>query len=414
MGAEKKTETRSFVTSVKIGNYRNGLRLRWTYGNKRQELYLPTSCSKALLISQNIKHVIEQDIAGAAYDETLNRYKLLLQDAALGELVKKQLYSTFPVFGKTQSQAAVVYTSEEIIQAFDQYLVIKDKVNDPNYYALTRKSLVKWGQFVLDDVPMLLSKENWSAKTFNDRRNCLNAFFDYLKRKKRIVDNPLDDLSTRERNRMHEDRQPFTEKEAAAILHAFQTNRFVKKSSRFDHATYYPLVALLLHIGCRPSEALGLKVKYVKFEEGHLTIGNALARTVKGTHSSARVYKSTKNMKVRHIPLDEYLVELLTPLCKGKGPDDYVFLNQNGNVIDDKQFLRRVFKPIQAALKIPYRVTYACRHTFATRAVKQGMKPHEVAYLMGDSLETVLQNYFHNNCMPERLPRRLAQHVETM
>lgn len=81
-----------------------------------------------------------------------------------------------------------------------------------------------------------------------------------------------------------------------------------------------------------------------------------------------------------------------------------MFANENGNAIDDKMFLRRVFKPLQESLCIPYRVTYACRHTFATRAVRQGMKPHEVAYLMGDTVDTVLNNYFHNNTMPNSLP----------
>jgi hypothetical protein len=39
------------------------------------------------------------------------------------------------------------------------------------------------------------------------------------------------------------------------------------------------------------------------------------------------------------------------------------------------------------------------------------MKPHEVAYIMGDSVEVVLQNYFHNNRRPHSLPNSIMQDV---
>lgn len=414
-GRNPKTDVRFPKGTVSISPYREGLRLRWRMEDKRPELYLPSSITNSSLIAIHIKDVIEKDLISSNFDETLQRYKSLIRQAALNELVVEQQLNPIAFqSGSIKPQIAVVNESKDILKEFDRYLVIKDKVNDTNYYLLTRKVMEKWGSFVLEDVPQLLSKEKWSAKTFNDRKNCLNAFFDWLKRKKKIVDNPLDDVPTKQRDRMHEDREPFTDEEAKQILHALKTDRFKHPFSSSSHSQYYPFVAFLLHVGCRPGEAIGLKVRYVKFDAGHITIGNSLSRTIKGSHSGARVYKSTKNMKVRQIPLDTYLISLLQPLCRGKKNDDYVFLNENGNVIDDKMFLRRVFKPIQEKLHIPYRVLYACRHTFATRAVKLGMKPHEVSFIMGDTLETVLANYFHNNCMPEKLPTAIANTYELL
>lgn len=413
MGDEnKKPGTHFIYGKVTLSSYFNGLRIRWKVNGQRKELYFPNSIVHCQSQALCIKKLLEKDLANSNYDETLQRYKSLIKQAALNELVtEQQLNFTAFQSESMRPQITAVNESKDILREFDRYLVVKDKVNDTNYYALTRKVMVKWGEFVLDEVPLLLNSEKWSPKSFNDRRNCLNAFFDWLKRKKKIADNPLDDVPTKERDRMHEDREPFTDKEAKAILHALKTDRFKKPSSRFSHSQYFPFVAFLLHIGCRPGEAIGLKVRYVKFDSGLITIGNSLSRTLKGSHSSARVYKSTKNMKVRQIPLDTYLISLLQPLCRGKKPDDFVFLNECGNVIDDKMFLRRVFKPIQEELKIPYRVLYACRHTFATRAVRLGMKPHEVAYLMGDTVETVLSNYFHNNCMPESLPKPIVSNA---
>ncbi|RYZ83777.1 MAG: site-specific integrase [Proteobacteria bacterium] len=413
MGDQKTTETRFCKGTVAVTQHKGGIRLRWSYKGKRPELYISaTNEPNALLKGNTIKQIIEQDMVTGRYDEDLSRYKELLRSAAIRELLDEQQHQTVPISRNNyQKQIERKVSASDILREFDRYLVVKDKVDDPNYYMLTRKVLVKWGDFEVDDIPILLSQEKWSAKTFNDRRNCLNAFFEWMKRKKRILDNPIEDLSTKERKRVHPDREPFSDEEAAAILDALRTNRFVKKSSRFDHAQYYPFVAFLSHIGCRPAEAIGLKVRYVRFSERRLVIGNALARTSKGTHAGARVYKATKNHKVRYVPLDDFLTNLLSPLCSGKGPDDFVFQNANGNPIDDKMFLRRVLKPVQEELKIPTRVTYAFRHTFATRAVQQGMKAHEVAYLMGDTVETVLVNYFHNNQMPAQLPSGVASRM---
>ncbi|NTS42735.1 site-specific integrase [Flavisolibacter sp. BT320] len=410
MGNQRTTETRFCKGTVAVAPHKGGIRLRWSYKGKRQELFFATANEpNALLKANTIKQIIEQDIVTGRYDEDLRRYKELLRSAAIRELLDEQRHLSVPIsWNNYQTKLETKVSAADILREFDRYLVVKDKVDDPNYYALTRKVLVKWGDFDVDDIPLLLSREKWSAKTFNDRRNCLNAFFEWMKRKKKIGDNPVEDLSTKDRNRVHPDREPFTDEEAGAILDALRTNRFVKKSSRFDHAQYYPFVAFLSHIGCRPAEAIGLKVRYVRFSEGRMVIGSALARTNKGTNAAARVFKSTKNNKVRYIPLDGFLVDLLEPLCRGKAPDDFVFLNANGNVIDDKMLLRRVLKPIQEALEIPVRVTYAFRHTFATKAVQQGMLAHQVAYLMGDTVETVLANYFHNNQMPAQLPIGVA------
>lgn len=106
---------------------------------------------------------------------------------------------------------------------------------------------------------------------------------------------------------------------------------------------------------------------------------------------------------VRFIPMDDYLVSLLQPILKSREGNAFVFVN-NGNPIHDKMFQRRIFRPLLELLKIDKRDLCACRHTFATRAVQQGMRPHEVAYIMGDSVEVVLQNYFHNHRRPDHLP----------
>lgn len=72
---------------------------------KHYPLTLSTG-SKDLLIAKKIKTIMEQDLIAECYDDTLKRYKDLLEQAALRELMNEQLNVTIPISGKLQSQHA--------------------------------------------------------------------------------------------------------------------------------------------------------------------------------------------------------------------------------------------------------------------------------------------------------------------
>jgi integrase len=141
----------------------------------------------------------------------------------------------------------------------------------------------------------------------------------------------------------------------------------------------------------------------VKLER--ILIKEVLARTVKGTHAEARVRKETKNGKERMLPLSPELKAVLVPLLEGKEADDLVFTSPTGVAIDDRMFQRRVFKPVLRALGIKERVLYACRHTFGSRCIQEGINPVVTAFLMGNNPETALRNYTHLIDLPSSLPK---------
>jgi integrase len=155
----------------------------------------------------------------------------------------------------------------------------------------------------------------------------------------------------------------------------------------------------------RNAEAVGLRVSSLDFEKNTITISEALARSVKGTHSAARVRKETKNGKIRLLPFTEDLKEVLLPLVHGRGQDELVFSSYTGLPIDDRMFQRRVFSVILNKLNIPHRVLYACRHTFGSRCIDSGINPVLTAFLMGSNPETVLRNYIHMINLPKELPK---------
>ena len=118
-----------------------------------------------------------------------------------------------------------------------------------------------------------------------------------------------------------------------------------------------------------------------------------------------KLLKETKNGKVRHLPFTEDLKHVLEPLIKNCNPEDLVFKSPTGLSIDDHNFQNRVFKKVLHGLGIDERVLYACRHTFGSRCIDEGVSPVMTAFLMGNNPETALRNYTHQLNIPDNLPR---------
>ncbi|RPD44071.1 site-specific integrase [Paracnuella aquatica] len=390
---------RNLKGTVSICKDKNTIRLRWRYNSERYSLNLFLYNKQNLLRAKKIAFTIEHDLSSGGFDPSLDAYKVLIAPTP-----KVQPTSHLHTHGPTQNclldEKQIQPASQlNLFNEFEQY--IKAKSMDPysddlsSYYTQTRAMIKNWGNIDPEHTPVYLNKERFGPKTFNDRRNCLFKFFNWLTRKGKITSNPLAEVATKKRVRNADQRKPFTETEVSTILDALKYDRFKKKCSRYSHAQYYPLVAFMMQTGVRNAEAVGLQVGDVLWESEEVRICRALARTSKGANEAARREKGTKTNNVRFIPMNEFLSALLKNQCAGKSATELVFTNQAGRMIDDRMFLRRTFKPLLEALRIPERDLYACRHTFATRAVQAGLKAHEVAYLMGDNLQTVIANYYH-------------------
>jgi integrase len=409
MGVRRSTSKSTSKGCVSISDYKQGLRLRWNFKESRRELYIPATITNRLRVAQAIKSIIETDIISNGFDDSLQRYKSLIHKGALQESSIDSQLIYVASYVQAQKEVRPNPTNTILLKEFDNYLIAKGKSKHDLswYYHDVIRLMQRWGQFTVEGVPTLLASEKVSNKTFNDRRNCLFKFFQWCVKRGKLSMNPLEDVANKRRNKAIDQRKPFTDSEAAAIILALKEDTF-STNKRYPHSQYWRFVAYLLHVGCRTAEAIGLRIKEVDFERREIRIAYSLSRTMKGSHVKARVLKGTKMDNVRFVPMDDHLCDLLRPMCQSRKANEFVFVNNNDNPIDDKMFQRRVFRPVLTALGIDKRDLYACRHTFATRAVQQGMKPHEVAYIMGDSVETILNNYFHNNRRPESLPKPLV------
>lgn len=368
--------------TVSIENYRERIRLRWRFQGVRYALNLSAYTKVNLIQARKTASEIEQDMALGSFDNSLAKYKSTKINSPLNSHVS-------------------------MVDLFERWVINYKNLdfNKNSDYFYFRNTIRKWGVFNSETILLKLNSEKFSPKTYNNRLGILKGFSNWLVEIKIWETNPLKSVCSKKINKLDKkDRQPFAEEEIQRILKAFREDSFCPKSSRFSHSHYYSFLYFIFKTGVRNSEAVGLQVQNIDIVKGVIMINQVLARTVKGTHSSARVRKETKNGKVRYIPLTEDLKSLLEPLVKGKNGEDLVFQSHYGLSIDDRMFQRRVFKPVLKALGIEDRVLYACRHTFATRCVENGINPVITAYLMGNNPETALRNYVHLQNIPKQLP----------
>ncbi|MGN6164969.1 MAG: hypothetical protein ACTHOF_10555 [Flavisolibacter sp.] len=212
MGLPNQRSNKSQKGTVSVSPYKNGVRLRWRYSDKRQALYISSSIANHQKIAHVIKGIIERDILIGDYDETLNRYHELLTKATLYDSTLEN--QILPVVYDSPQNKPSKKESIDIIQLFNEYLCAKGKAehNLSSYYYDARQMLRRWGTTSLDQLPQKLNNEPVSNKTFNDRRNCLFQFFEWCVRKQKIPDNPLSDVSNKKRNKAIDQRRPFTER----------------------------------------------------------------------------------------------------------------------------------------------------------------------------------------------------------
>ena len=367
--------------AVSIINAKGRIRLRWRYQAIRHSLSLGAYTKANLIQARIVALKIEQDILVNNFDKTLFNY-------------------TGKVLLKPTTSKSFVNLFEEWVKEYKQM----DCEIHTNYNA-TRNMLRKWNQVSENNIVKKFNAETFCGTTYNRRLTILKSFANWLIIQKLWGFNPLLSVNNKRIKTMkNPNRTPFTEDEIRRILDAFKQNTACSSRSNCKHSHYYPFIYFIFKTGCRPSEAIGLRVSSIDFKNEVITIKEVLARTLKHTSSLHRVRKETKNGKIRSLPLTQDLIDVLKPLIDNKIADDLVFLSPKGKAIDDKNFQARIFRQVLNKLEIPHRVLYACRHTFGSRCIDSGLSPVMTAFLMGNSPEVALKNYTHQLQIPKNLP----------
>jgi len=166
------------------------------------------------------------------------------------------------------------------------------------------------------------------------------------------------------------DVQPFSFDEVQLLL----------KTVRADYRDY--LLARCL-TGMRSGEVDGLQWKYIDFDRRLILIRET---RVLGEDEYTKTDSSQRDIQMS-TPVYDALKrqEAATrPLSK------YVFCNREGNPIDNKNFVDRVWYPLLRHLALPARRPYQMRHTAATLWLGSGENPEWVARQLGHATTEML------------------------
>lgn len=157
---------------------------------------------------------------------------------------------------------------------------------------------------------------------------------------------------------------------------------------------------LMAWCGLRWGECAGLKVGRVVFLRRRLQVW--------GVNTQAgrwKPYPKTSKSR-REIPVEPAVLELLAPLCAGKGPDELVFLTERPYRGQHRPWSganwrarwHQAVAEAQAArpeLGIPDYAPHALRHTAASWLVQDGVPLYDVQRLLGHESPSITARYAH-------------------
>jgi integrase len=209
-------------------------------------------------------------------------------------------------------------------------------------------------------------------------RNVIDGTLRAMWRDARLTDRPNPFEALRWPRMVLKRRDPFTEDERDRITEFFQNHPFLRH--------YFLFVYLALWVGLRPSELCGLRRGDVDLEAGRLTV------SVSRTNHEDNATKTA--MSARCLDIDRETVALLKAHWpENWHPNDFLFLNTEGRPVHGESFTRNHWKGAIRALGIRPRDFYACRHTFISVSLTNGMNPKFIAEYCGTSLAMIEKHY---------------------
>jgi len=360
--------------TVVVENFRDRLRLRWRVSGERYSLSLGLEDTQEnRKLAEAKAKQIESDIAFERFDVTLAKYKpqITTKYASVHETRPTQPRMTI-------SQLFAAFTEHKTKTVSPR--TIKQKYEVVSKYLASHFDPKKSAEFVtLENAEGFVEylQQSMSAATIKIYVCLLNACWEWGRTKQVTQYNPWKELQEQVKVSPKQPPKSFNKDEIKAIIKAFQ------QDPHYNHYTNY--VQFLFSTGVRTGEAIGLQWKHIADNFSHIWIGESLTRGIR---------KSTKTNKVRTIPINAKLKELLQLIkLENAQPDDLVFPSPEGKAIDDHNFCNRAWRRVLEKAGVEYRKPYNTRHSFISHCLEQGMNPVTVASITGHDVETLYENY---------------------
>lgn len=190
---------------------------------------------------------------------------------------------------------------------------------------------------------------------------------------------------------------PRQNKQEMKVLSSTEVDKFI---NALVYSKWKALFSLLLTSGMRPSEALGLKWEDINFDTSRVTICRALLRLQNGwrleepkTRQSRRTIPipagTMKDLKEHQEIQLEHIKKAITYNNQG-----FVFAGETGEPLNERNLVKRHFKPILEKEGLPNIRLYDLRHTCATLLLSQGVNPKIVSERLGHASTTLTMDIY--------------------
>ena len=135
---------------------------------------------------------------------------------------------------------------------------------------------------------------------------------------------------------------------------------------------------ILINTGIRRSELVNLKLDDIFIEEGFILIGGQ--KTMQ-SHSQNRIW--------RKVPIvSDILRNILEEIISNK------WILKNKSIVKNTSEINNLFSHLATALNIKLHA-HLTRHFYITKCLSDGIPPKYVANIVGDSISTILNCYYH-------------------
>jgi len=156
-----------------------------------------------------------------------------------------------------------------------------------------------------------------------------------------------------------------------------------------NYRHYAPFVEFLFGVGCRPSEAIGLRWKHISQDCRFISFEGSLVQI-----GNKRIYsEGSKNNRTRKIavsPKIQALLHYIRP--ESCNSESLVFPSLDGDSINYRNFSRRAWSSVVTPIK-PDTTPYSCRNTFVTAQLLKGVPSTVVAKWCETSTQMIDKNY---------------------
>lgn len=238
----------------------------------------------------------------------------------------------------------------------------------------------------MDVQQFLQTKENYCKTLVRDIMWMMKAIFAAAREDGKIDKNPMDsERICNPSKKEAKERKALSTSEQADIVNHLDDLK--DKNARL-------FMSFLMFTCLRPCEIYGLTWEDINFDERVIYVHRDLV-FVSGASSVGET--KTKESK-RVIPVDEKLIEILTPL-RSTG---YV-IGENGQHVTSEAIARKIWNYIKCTIDVHGMTPYIGRHTYATNMSRAGISIKTAMKMMGHKDERMLLRTYTHVCNEDLL-----------